>query len=84
MAQSNPQSLQFLMEQMKQNASGLTKMQFEIENKHKFTLDERDMALNSRDEQLKGSNTEPPPATTDRHFVYNFFSNIKNLNLKHH
>lgn len=52
--QSNPSSLQFLMEQMKQNAAGLTQMQYSIGKSHQVTLDEREMAMNTRDQQLKG------------------------------
>ena len=53
-SQSNPNTLQFLMEQMKQNAAGLTQMQFNIGKSHQTTLDERDIAMNTRDAQLKG------------------------------
>jgi len=42
------------MEQMKQNAAGLTAMQFSIDKSHKLTLDERELAMNTRDQQLKG------------------------------
>ncbi|XP_067935119.1 fas-binding factor 1 homolog isoform X2 [Watersipora subatra] len=50
---NNPQSLQFLMEQMKQSAAGLTALQFNIGKSHKVTLDERELSMNSRDQQLK-------------------------------
>lgn len=53
-AQSNPESLRFLMEQMKQNASGLTKIQFQLQEKHRVNLDEKSLDLTARDEQLKG------------------------------
>ena len=50
---SNPQSLQFLMEQMKQSAAGLTALQFNIGKSHQVNLDERELTMNSRDQQLK-------------------------------
>lgn len=42
------------MEQMKQNAAGLTQMQFSVSKNHQVTLDEREITINTRDQQLKG------------------------------
>lgn len=51
---NNPQSLQFLMEQMKQNAAGLSSLQFNIGKAHNVTLDEREIGMSTRESQLKG------------------------------
>lgn len=55
---SNPQSIQFLMEQMKQNAAGLASLQFNIGKTHNVTLDEREMGMNIRESQLKGTSAK--------------------------
>ena len=41
------------MEQMKQSAAGLTALQFNIGKSHQVNLDERELTMNSRDQQLK-------------------------------
>lgn len=52
-AHSRTNSFQFLVDQMKHNASDLTSLQHRLESQHSNLLDERELAARTRDEQLK-------------------------------